>query len=80
MAIEKMNKRITDAEVEKSRVDGDVVRKLVIPTEVMFNQMQKELLISFLANKDVFLGRLIPLLLIYHQESNMCHQLYTEQL
>ena len=60
-----MNFIIVEKEKEKSSIDQGVVSKLIKPSAVMFDPLQKAMLIGFFTNRDIYLNKLIPLLSIY---------------
>ena len=49
---EKINQIILEKEIEKSTIDANIVQKLVRPTTVMFDPLQKSLLIGYFTEKD----------------------------
>ena len=73
-----MNSIIIDKEIEKSIIDMQVVQKLIKPSAVMFDPLQKSMLVGFFTNRDQFLSRLIPLLSIYIDQSKLCISMFQE--
>jgi len=43
----------------------NVVKELIKPSAVMFDPLQKSMLIGFFTNRDIFLNKLIPILIVY---------------
>ena len=70
-----MNGQIQEKEVEKAIIDGQSVQKLIKPSSVMFDPLQKSMLIGFFTNRDIFLNKLIPLLSVYLDQTKNCIQL-----
>ncbi len=66
-----MNTVILDKEKEKSIIDMQVVQRLIKPSAVMFDHLQKSMLIGFFTNRDQFLNKLIPLLSIYIDQTKL---------
>ena len=60
-----MNQQIVDLEREKAYKDQEIVQKLIKPSAVMFDPLQKSMLIGFFTNRDIFLNKLIPLMSVY---------------
>lgn len=60
-----MNHQIVDLEREKAYKDQEVVQKLIKPSAVMFDSLQKSMLIGFFTNRDISLNKLIPLMSVY---------------
>lgn len=54
-----------EVEIIKSALDTSIVDKLIKPKTVMFEPLQKSLLIGYFTDKDIFLNKLIPLLIMY---------------
>jgi hypothetical protein len=75
IAIERLNWQITDLEREKSIIDQQVVVKLIKPSAVMFDPVQKSMLIGFFTNRDIFLNKLIPMLSVYLDQTKNCNQM-----
>jgi hypothetical protein len=48
------------------------VQKLIKPSSVMFDPLQKSMLIGFFTNRDIFLNKLIPLLSVYLDQTKNC--------
>lgn len=65
IAMHKKNLAIVAKEVEKSKLDMAVLEKLIKPSTVMFDPLQKGMLIGFFTGRDLFLNKLIPLLSVY---------------
>ena len=63
--MQKKNADITNYEIEKSSIDMGVLQKLIKPSAVMFDPLQKSMLIGFFTNRDIFLNKLIPILIVY---------------
>lgn len=74
--IERLNLQIENLEREKSIMDQQVVVKLIKPSAVMFDPVQRAELISFFTNRDIFLNKLIPLLSVYLDQTKTCMQMY----
>ena len=51
--------------MDKASIDSQIVQKLIKPTQVMFDPMQKSMLIGYFTNRDIFLNKLITLLSVY---------------
>jgi len=60
-----MNNYIVEFERDKANIDMNVVQSLIKPSAVMFDSLQKSMLIGFFTNRDIFLNKLIPLLSVY---------------
>jgi hypothetical protein len=65
MHIRRKNALITELEIEKSLIDTALVNKLIKPSDVLFDPLQKSMLIGYFTNRDNFLNKLIPLLSVY---------------
>ena len=65
MHIRRKNAQITELEIEKSEIDTALVHKLIKPRDVLFDPLQKSMLIGYFTNRDNFLNKLIPLLSVY---------------
>ena len=61
-------------EREKSYIDQDVVTKLIKPSSVMFDPLQKSMLMGFFTHKDIFLNKLIPMLSVYLDQTRICKE------
>ena len=42
-----------------------VIQKLIKPSAVMFDPLQKSMLIGFFTNRDIYMNKLIPILIVY---------------
>ena len=70
--MERINSAIYDKETEKSNIDANIVNKLIIPKSVMFDPLQKSMLIGYFTNRDNFLNKLITLLSVYLDSCKQC--------
>lgn len=70
--MERNNLAIIDKEIEKSNIDAQTVNKLIIPKSVMFDPLQKSMLIGYFTNRDIFLNKLITLLSVYLDSCKQC--------
>ena len=52
-----------------------MVSKLIRPSAVMFDPVQKPILIGFFTNRDIYLNKLIPLLSVYLDQTNTCNDM-----
>ena len=43
----------------------NVVKELIKPSAVMFDPLQQRMLVGFFTNRDIFLNKLIPILIVY---------------
>jgi len=73
IAIHRQNRRITEREEDKSRLDMDAVQNLIKPNAVMFDPLQKSNLIGFLTNKDTYLMKLITMHSVYLDQTKSCN-------
>lgn len=48
------------------------MNKLIIPKSVMFDPLQKSMLIGYFTNRDLFLNKLITLLSVYLDSCKQC--------
>lgn len=76
--IQKYNNYIVEKEIEKSLIDMQVVESLIKPSRVMFDPLQKSMLIGFFTNRDIFLNKLIPLLSVYLDQTKACQKLLVD--
>lgn len=67
-----MNQAIVDKEMDKAGIDAQIVSKLIIPKQVMFDPLQKSMLIGYFTNRDIFLNKLITLLTVYLGSCKQC--------
>ena len=75
IAIEKVNNKITEKEKDKSQVDAEVMKTLVVGfKDIMFHPLLKSMLIGYLTQRDHYLNRIIPLLLVYLDQSKNCYR------
>lgn len=72
IAIEKLKNVIMELEREKALIDQQEVFKLIKPSAVMFDPVQKSMLIGFFTNRDIFLNKLIPMLSVYLDQTKNC--------
>lgn len=64
-----------ELEREKALIDQQEVFKLIKPSAVMFDPVQKSMLIGFFTNRDIFLNKLIPMLSVYLDQTKNCMSL-----
>lgn len=70
--MERNNLAIIEKEIEKSNIDAQIVNKLIIPKSVMFDPLQKSMLIGYFTNRDYFLNKLITMLSVYLDSCKQC--------
>lgn len=70
-----MDEAIKDREKEKSEIDRGVLDNVMQQNKVLFDPLQKSMLIGFFTNKDAFMIQLLTQLSVYYDQVFKCEEL-----
>ena len=70
-----MDEAIKDREKEKSEIDRGVLDNVMQQNKVLFDSLQKSMLIGFFTNRDAFMIQLLTQLSVYYDQVFKCEEM-----
>lgn len=73
-----MDEAIKDREKEKSEIDRRVLDDVMQQHKVLFDPLQKSMLIGFFTNRDAFMIQLLTQLSVYYDQVFKCEEMWKQ--